>query len=211
MNCKELRYFFIYKLIKCLTPNLYLKLKKFHINGFSHMPEFKFCYFKGFIRPFISFIKKHFKTKKLIGVEIGVYKGNNALAILKNLNIEKLYLIDIWQIYNKIDNFINYDLVKRLFRKDKRVKIIRDYSIEISKSFKDNSLDFVYIDANHQYNYVYDDIKTWYKKIKINGVLCGHDIFIKDVFRALCTYCIKNEIMFFIEPPDWFIIKKKKK
>ena len=161
-------------------------------------------------RPMFEEICK-LNRKKLIGVEIGVQKGNNALVILKNLNIEKLYLIDIWQIYNKIDNFINYDLVKRLFRKDKRVKIIRDYSIEISKSFKDNSLDFVYIDANHQYNYVYDDIKTWYKKIKINGVLCGHDIFIKDVFRALCTYCIKNEIMFFIEPPDWFIIKKKKK
>lgn len=41
--------------------------------------------------------------------------------------------------------------------------------------FKDNSVDFVYIDADHRHSQVYQDIKMWMPKIKRGGLLCGHD------------------------------------
>ena len=214
----NLRYFFVLKLIKYLTPYFYLRIKRFCNIGSLHISNWKNKDIMEFMRPSIKFIKKYFEIrniKNLIGVEVGVYKGNNALSILKELNIKKLYLIDMWQFYHNLnkdfDFSIYYNLVKELFGKNKRVKIIKDFSINACKLFKDNSLDFVYIDANHDYNYVYDDIKNWYKKIKSNGILCGHDILMKDVFNALMDYCIENRIRFFIEPPDWYIIKRNEK
>jgi len=41
--------------------------------------------------------------------------------------------------------------------------------------FQDNSLDFVYIDANHAYDYVVEDMEKWYPKVKNGGYLIGHD------------------------------------
>ncbi len=43
------------------------------------------------------------------------------------------------------------------------------------KDFEDNSLDFVYIDANHEYDYVKQDITEWTKKVKPGGIVAGHD------------------------------------
>ena len=40
--------------------------------------------------------------------------------------------------------------------------------------FEDKSLDFVYIDANHEYSYVFEDITKWYKKIKKGGIISGY-------------------------------------
>lgn len=210
---QKLRYFLILKAIKHLTPTLYLKLKRFSQIGSLYIVDWKNKFPNNYIRPFIKLIKKHFKNKELIGVEIGVFKGKNALSILKNLNIKKLYLIDIWKHFTQFninrDNSEMFNLVLNRFKDNKKVEIIRDFSINVCKSFKDNSLDFAYIDANHQYDCVYNDIKNWFDKIKINGVLCGHDIGINDVCNALIDYCLKNKIKFFIESPDWYIIKKK--
>jgi hypothetical protein len=48
-------------------------------------------------------------------------------------------------------------------------------SIEAAKLYGDNSLDFVFIDASHEYESVKDDIEAWYPKIKFGGYIGGHD------------------------------------
>lgn len=47
--------------------------------------------------------------------------------------------------------------------------------MEAVKDFTDNSLDFVYIDGNHQLQYVIEDITQWSKKLKVGGIISGHD------------------------------------
>ena len=56
-----------------------------------------------------------------------------------------------------------------------RVEVIRKESAEGSKGFKDNFFDFIYIDANHTYKYVCEDLALWYPKLKPGGILAGHD------------------------------------
>ena len=56
-----------------------------------------------------------------------------------------------------------------------RAIMIRANSKIASNFFEDNSLDFVYIDANHAYEFVKEDIELWYPKVKSGGYVMGHD------------------------------------
>lgn len=206
----RIRYKIIFNFIKYFTPDLYSQISLLALSGkitpsvcnlVSQTP-----------RPSIKMMQKYFGNRLVSGAEIGVQRGNNAISILKELNIKKLYLIDIWEDYkgqtHKFENLKNYIMVLSRFRKNKRVEIIRAFSNEGSKKIENCSLDFVYIDANHEYQYVYNDIDCWYKKIRNGGVLAGHDVFSWDsVLDAVKDWCSKNKIPFKIELPDWYLIK----
>ena len=55
------------------------------------------------------------------------------------------------------------------------LRVIRMTSVEAGKLFSDNYFDLVYIDADHTYDSVTEDIGVWLPKIKEGGVICGHD------------------------------------
>jgi len=205
----------MYKIMKYLTPIMYYKLiilnnlqctYRRHVKG-------KLDFIDKTPRPAILFIKKHFKNKLISGLELGVQIGNNSISILKELNIHTLYLVDSWNNYveKEISNKTyrqNYLLVLKKFQYNNKVKIIKGFSETIAKDFDDNILDFIYIDANHNYNFVYQDLDLWSKKVKINGIISGHDVFNhNDVLLAVKDWCIKNKYKFYINPPDWYFIK----
>jgi cephalosporin hydroxylase len=73
-------------------------------------------------------------------------------------------------------------------------------SIEASKLYQDESLDFVFIDANHSYDAVKEDILAWYPKIKNGGLLGGHDM--KAVFEL-----IKQPLILDVDYGVWLIRK----
>jgi predicted O-methyltransferase YrrM len=54
-------------------------------------------------------------------------------------------------------------------------EIIRKTSMDAVKDFVDNSLDFVYIDGNHKFEYVVNDLAEWSKKVRPGGIVSGHD------------------------------------
>jgi len=129
-------------------------------------------------------------NKCLIGVEIGVAFGGHAEAILSNTNIEKLYCVDAFQHYDgSTDSFflLNkqpyrqpeynalYELTKeRLEKFGDRQILMREYS-DAAYDIIDEKIDFVFIDAQHTYSAVLNDISKWYEKIKVGGILSGHD------------------------------------
>jgi len=122
----------------------------------------------------------------LIGAEIGVDSGRNALNILKYLDVTKLYLIDIWKGYNGLDGsgvIGDNENAERCFQcarnllRDYNDKIvwIRDYSENAHKLIRNKELDFIYIDGNHRYEWVKRDIELYFQKVKIGGLVAGHD------------------------------------
>ena len=61
------------------------------------------------------------------------------------------------------------------FSFDKKVKLIRKFSAEAMLDFEDNSIDWIYIDGNHSYEFVKEDLNGWWPKLKSGGYLCGDD------------------------------------
>jgi hypothetical protein len=113
-----------------------------------------------------------------VGAEIGVFSGEFTSEIVKN-NPKELVLVDAWQqldddfVYTNLED--QYNLVMSLYGHDERIRIIKDLSLEAVKLFPDEYFDFVYLDANHAWFSITNDIYYWWKKVKINGYLCGHD------------------------------------
>jgi Methyltransferase domain len=122
-----------------------------------------------------------------IVAEIGVWKGEFSHRILDVCKPEKLHLIDPWQFmpefrntcFGRLKNEFTmddmFDTVKATFAPDKRVVLHRDTSEGALEKFADHSLDWVYVDGNHNEPYVSNDIALCLKKVKLNGVIAGDD------------------------------------
>jgi predicted O-methyltransferase YrrM len=52
---------------------------------------------------------------------------------------------------------------------------LRMKSTEAAGLYPDASLDFVFIDADHRYENVRDDIIAWHSLVTPNGIIAGHD------------------------------------
>ena len=119
-------------------------------------------------REAIKFAKIYFKLNPITAIEVGVFEGENAKSILKNLNIDRIFLIDPYKKYDdykKEGNCINIvkakqKAFKRLKRFSNKIIWILDYSSNASKEIK-RKVDFVYIDGNHKYKYVKDDLENY--------------------------------------------------
>jgi hypothetical protein len=152
-------------------------LKKFNLNKDTQFPVkliFKRYDMAG------MFKELGFKT----GAEIGVYKGGfSEILCVQNTGL-KLYCIDPWKVYDSeepepyahnreaLEGFYQ-EAVERLSKYN--CEIIRKTSMEAIKDFKPESLDFVYIDANHSYKNMKEDIEGWSKIVHKGGIVSGHD------------------------------------
>ena len=80
-------------------------------------------------------------------------------------------------------------------------------STQYANQIEDESVDFIYIDGNHQYLSVMEDLTIWNKKIKIGGVIAGHDFSWSPVSRAIYEFFDRAPVSVF-EDGSWFYIKK---
>lgn len=104
--------------------------------------------------------------EKGVGAELGVQKGIFSGQILKYWK-GKLLCVDMW------DNPEDFKEAKKLLLPE--AILIKGYSKEIAGTIEDESLDFVYIDADHHYENVKADINSWYCKVRTGGIISGHD------------------------------------
>ncbi len=168
------------------------------------------------------------------GVELGVNTGEFSRIILSHWEGSKLHLVDAWEkqdnlIYNDLcnhgsqDHYIScYQQTCEKFKNNNRVKIYRNYSEHAVTEFKDKSLDFVYLDANHSFKATYEDICRWNEKVKDGGILSGHD-YVNGYFHnsvwfgskyAVDKWAAENgyQVYFTWEDgmfPSWYIFKNK--
>ncbi len=125
-----------------------------------------------------------------VGAEIGVNFGETFVQLLRGLpNLELIYAVDPWCAYPEYKRVLAeakwrtqeaFDEVfkrflTRILPLAHRVSILRAFSTAAARVLRDGSLDFVFIDGNHSYEYVRDDIAAWAPKVKQGGLIAGHD------------------------------------
>jgi len=155
------------------------------------------------IRPMISFLKQQNK-QNLIGAEIGVAAGLNAKSILSNLDIKKLSLIDTFSC-----NDWHYSHTKRNLSAFKnKVILIKKLSHDAYKDINEK-LDFIYIDGDHTYEAVKQDIENYFPLIKKGGVMGGHDFWAHDlgVVKAVLEFTKKHNLKLNGQLTDWWFEK----
>ena len=138
-------------------------------------------------------LAKMFSTFALTGAEIGVANGDYSDAICQENPNVKLFCIDSWIKYEGYNDKApdNFEESERM-AKEKLAKynciFIKKFSMDAIKDFDDESLDFVYIDANHNFKYILEDITEWSKKVRKGGIVAGHDYDWGGIQQALESY-----------------------
>jgi predicted O-methyltransferase YrrM len=140
--------------------------------------------------------------------EVGVESGCHAVEFLTEWpEITACHLIDTWedeQIYKRVEKIMQP-------WRDK-VTLHRCSSIEGVTKFNDEYFDFIYIDADHRYEAVKFDIAYWYNKVKVRGVIAGHDYNLPGVQAAVTEILTpKGHVNVDFPKPsmDWWMIKER--
>jgi hypothetical protein len=88
---------------------------------------------------------------------------------------------------------------------DSRISVHRGYSVDVAKQFPDGYFDFVYIDADHKYESVLDDLLAYEKKVKAGGIIIGNDYF-DNLQPNTAFYGVIGAVNDFIKRLDWHFL-----
>jgi hypothetical protein len=119
--------------------------------------------------------------KDITIVEVGSYAGVSTEILA--LNFKNIIAVDAWlkalelgyAELNEKELQWAVDEFAKVKKRNKNIKTIEAFSSEAAEQIKDESIDCVYIDANHKYEFVKKDILAWRPKVKQGGIIAGHD------------------------------------
>lgn len=150
----------------------------------------------------VPYIKR--QGEKLKGIEIGTCRAESTAYFLEKCpNIDLLTTIDPYKGYQDWNGEITQETVERfmevakknLKQYGKRVKMLREESVNAAGTFKDESVDFIFVDGDHSYDATLADCEAYYQKLKKGGIFCGHDYqTIESVKRSVDDFRNKHKI-----------------
>lgn len=126
--------------------------------------------------------------------ELGVRKGDTFLYLMEHCPDLRVIGVDLWSTipYRTTDNLSNWphkeneEFVRKHAEKyGNRAILVKDTTENASKQVEDDSLDLVFIDADHKFESVVKDIKLWEPKVRLGGWVSGHDIHWESVKKAV--------------------------
>lgn len=161
------------------------------------------------------------------GAEIGVWKGVYSETLCKANPALQLLCVDPWRPQpDYLEQKNDEAVLERAYQEAQtrlapyQCTILRTTSLEAAADVEKDSLDFVYIDGNHRYDAVAQDLARWAPKVRRGGIVAGHDFLTKtkrhiDVERAVVDYTTARGVMpLFVlrskedETPSWFWVQR---
>jgi len=173
---------------------------------------------------FINFYEQMVnRFNNAVFVEIGAFKGQSIVYLAERVkelgkNI-KLYTVDIfeyaeqqrpWAPNNELGISFYDEFLKNIEPMKDYITPIKGSSHEMYKKFEDESIDFLFIDGDHNYSAVKKDLEYWYPKVKKGGIISGHDYTWVDarVKMAVTQFFLFTGV--FEAPGDsWYKVKPK--
>jgi len=156
----------------------------------------------------------------LVGCELGVCRGHNLRYLLDRAdNIAMSYAIDPYIPYvdepwglisqEEIASWKN-TAIQVLKHFENKIQFLNMTSLEAASYISDNSLNYIFIDGDHNYEPVLHDCRAYWNKIKSGGIFAGHDWNLDNVKRAVTKFREENQITTEIQFTDsnvWFWYK----
>ena len=167
-----------------------------------------------------------YKNKPINYLEIGTFYGANILSVANSYGLHtdsKLYCIDPWEDYEDYPEYKNYQstiyntFLENIENSGVKDKIIinRGYSDKVIPNFEDCFFDIIYIDGNHEPEYVLEDAVLSFRKLKTGGIMIlddygwgGPDLTQKGIDGFLSGY--HKRITYLGERDSQVFIKKNK-
>lgn len=139
-------------------------------------------------------------TDKMIFVETGVFLGSDIITFGLHCKKRKIY-----PLIFAVDNFLSENIseasknyvgvhsdFRGAFEKNLKnwglngmVQVIESDSIKAAEQFKDESIDFLFLDSCHEYTFVLNELLQWLPKMKKNSIIAGHDYPSDGIRRAV--------------------------
>jgi predicted O-methyltransferase YrrM len=159
-------------------------------------------------------LAEYFNTLNFkIIVEVGVFDGHYSEILCQKNPSAKIYAVDPWEIYGGYRDHKFKSSMERAYNSAKsklaphNCEIVKKFSVDAAKDFKDGSIDAVFIDGNHSYDYVKQDIELWAPKVGVGGIVSGHDYYVfkhshnVGVIKAVDEFVAANGYK--LELTDW--------
>lgn len=135
--------------------------------------------------------------KSGLAVEVGVWAGDFSVDILDVVKPTQLVLIDTWQDYWGQAGDVTYGCVQSRFADDARIVTWRGLSQEMIPRLPDRAVSFAYVDGDHEFESVLQDLESLLPKMHPGGWLCGHDFCCCNdygVVRAVAVFCDRHHL-----------------
>ncbi len=143
-----------------------------------------------------------------VGAEIGSCKGLNAISMFHIAKPSHMFLVDIWTEKDPEGNdwcrgtdptlwYANHENLVRSFFEEQiqqgAITTVRELGANFLYTLEDNSLDWIYIDANHEYDAVSMEIDMAIPKVKKGGYIMGHDYTVETLLWGNSVVRAVNE------------------
>lgn len=185
-------------------------LKKFNLTGTERSP----IEIPNYGRDNLAELFKELGFK--VGVEVGVQEGKYSKILLDANPGVELYGVDPYVPYRWYRDFTRSATIGghkteayALLGGYDNYHFIEKMSADAVNDFKDNSLDFVYLDGNHEFMHVAVDISLWQKKLRKGGILAGHDYIKRPMPTATHVLQVVNAYTDSYEVKPWFVLGRK--
>lgn len=125
------------------------------------------------------------------GAELGVQRGLYSRTLLEGWRQCDTYVqVDAWRSLSNYSDIANVDADEQRHRRReasqagdamvaagyaKRIEQCADFTSACARRYPDGHFDFIYVDARHDYKGVLDDLRSWWPKLRVGGVMAGHD------------------------------------
>ena len=125
------------------------------------------------------------------GIELGVQSGKFSYWTLTQwTNCTEYHLVDLWGHQENYEDVANVDQVKQeklyqdtlrdLREYKEKLHVCRNYTSECVKRYDDEYFDYIYVDARHDFKGVWEDLVAYWPKLKVGGIMAGHDYVTND-------------------------------
>jgi hypothetical protein len=151
-----------------------------------------------------------------IGVEVGVERAEFSVQLCKGNPDGKLFCVDPWKAYKGYREHVSQEKLDGFYEESKsklisyNVEFVRHFSMNAVKYFDDNSIDYVYIDGNHDFQNVANDICEWSKKVRVGGIISGHDYTQRKGPISPHVVEVVNAYTAAYKINPWFVIAKER-